>query len=362
MLDNTIYANDAYAQELLANTAKIAAENTTDPTSICPAYGLLEDAVMSSVASALVGPGGTGKSVAVALLANRLGIPLIIFQATVETRASSLIGRWSPNPNKGVNGDDREFTFEKGLLLTAYERGYWFDCEEYLQFAPEQQSLMMKFLDGSPSFFLDATKEIVKKHPNFRFIGTGNPDYNGNKDKQKNESFLDRIKPAIYIPELAAKAIVSMCLKRYPQYKKTDFFKASFDLNKALAANSKALLRKELVFGTRSVNSLCEVIGAKQGQLMTRDQFSLAVESTFGSAIAQVGGGCKCLPDIFADPSIRGHVDKMYDEYKKTVAAPAPAAGTGAPDASAAQTATSSQKATTPEELYEALKAAGVSL
>ena len=360
MLDNTIYANDAYAQELLANTAKIAAENTTDPVSICPAYGLLEDAVKSSVASALVGPGGTGKSVAVALLANRLGIPLIIFQATVETRASSLIGRWAPNPNKGVNGDDREYTFEKGLLLTAYERGYWFDCEEYLQFAPEQQSLMMKFLDGSPSFFLDATKEVVKKHPNFRFIGTGNPDYNGNKDKQKNESFLDRIKPVIYIPELAAKAIVSMCLKRYPQYNKTDFFKTAFDLNKALAASAKALLRKELVFGTRSVNAMCEVIGVRNGAPLTKDAFKLVVESTFGSAIAQVGGGCKCLPDIFADPSICGHVDEMFNEYKKTVSDPA---SNGTDAASPASTfKTSSGIAGSPEEIYEALKASGVTL
>lgn len=362
MLDNTIYANDAFAKELLANTAKIAMENTTDPVSICPTYGLLEPTVLSSIASALVGPGGTGKSVAVALLAHRLGIPLIIFQATVETRASALIGRWSPNPNKGVNGDDREYVFEKGLLLKAYENGYWFDCEEYLQFAPEQQSLMMKFLDGSPSFCVDATGEIVQRHPNFRFIGTGNPDYNGNKDKQKNESFLDRIKPVLYIPELAAKAIVSICLKRYPQYKKTDFFKTSFDLNKALAANAKTLLRKDLVFGTRGIIAFCEVLGFFGNQPTTKDIFKLAAESTFGSAIAQVGGGCKCLPDIFENPAITGHVDKMYDEYKKTFVSVTAAPASSGASAQPAQSTKADNGTDRPEDIFDAFLASGGNL
>ena len=349
-LDNTVYANDPVAQELLANTALIAAENTTDPLTISDRYALLELAVKSNVACALVGPGGTGKSVAVALLANKLGIPLVIFQATAETRSSSLIGRLVPDPS-----DSSKLIFEKGLLLDAYEKGYWFDCEEYLQFAPDQQSNFMKLLDGSQSYIIkmpDGRIEVVKRHPNFRFIGTGNPDYNGNKERPKNESFLDRIKPAITIPELAAKAIVSMCLQRYPRYKKTKFFKVAFDLNKALSESTKALLRKDLVFGTRGVNSLCEMLEADPTP-MTRDLFGIAVEGTFGSSISQIGGGGKILPDLFGDPTISAHIDSLYDEYKKAFGVVDPAQ-----PADAGQTA--QKQSAQPSDIFDALAAAGI--
>ena len=351
-LDNTVYANDPVAQELLANTALIAAENTTDPLTISDRYALLELAVKSNVACALVGPGGTGKSVAVALLANKLGIPLVIFQATAETRSSSLIGRLVPDPS-----DSSKLIFEKGLLLDAYEKGYWFDCEEYLQFAPDQQSNFMKLLDKTSNSYIikmpNDKIEVIKRHPNFRFIGTGNPDYNGNKERAKNESFLDRIKPTITIPELAAKAIVSMCLKRYPRYKKTKFFKVAFDLNKALSASTKALLRKDLVFGTRSVNSLCEMFEADPTP-MTKDMFKIAVEATFCSSVAQIGGGGKILPDLFGDAAIAAHVDSLYDEYKKAfaIADPTQPAGTGQP---------AQPQSAQPSDIFDALAAAGIS-
>ena len=313
-IDQNTYANDAFAAALLANTAKIAAENTVDPVSLDPNYALLETAARTSVACALVGPAGTGKSVAVALLANKLGVPLIIFQATTETRAASLLGRWVPSQSGG-----HSYEFEKGLLLRAYERGYWFDCEEYLQFAPEQQSLLMKIIDGSPSFELEATHEIIQRHENFRFIGTGNPDYAGNKDKQKNAAFLDRVRPTIYIPALSVQAIVAQGLSKYPKYRPTTFFKTACRLNEALASIAQTNLRKELAFSTRNINGLCETIEAYGGQEILEDDFSRLVRATFGSAIAQVGGGCEKLKAIFDDNVVKSHVSALYAEYRKTL-------------------------------------------
>lgn len=161
------------------------------------------------------GHAGTGKSTLWEQVAARTGRPMIRVQHTVNTEESHLVGQWTVK--------DGHTVFEKGPLALAMERGWLYLADEYDFALPSVLSVYQPVLEGKSLVIkeADAANRIIKPHPNFRLVATGNT--NGSGDETglyqgtsiQNEANYDRfgvtlemkyMKPEMETEMLAAQA------------------------------------------------------------------------------------------------------------------------------------------------------------
>ena len=314
--DNTIYANDAYAQALLKGAQDIAKSNTVDPIAFDEAYKDLEPALLAGSNILIFGPPQNGKSTAVALIANKYGIPFIPFSCDDGLQPSAVFGSQVPNPNKGVNGDDREFVWEDGPLLRAWRNGYWFDAEEILQLPPERASMFMKVLDKMP-FFVTKQGEVVQRHPNFRFIATGNPLCRGNK--KQNQALLRRFDTKIFVRELTDRGFLLLGKSKFPNLK-DGFFISGYMLSRAIVAEAERLGHPGESCG---ITQLTALVGILENESVKIDlsSFRRKVANTFVNVL----GAAQIEPDLvdafISQKATSDIISRMFNDY---VASPKP--------------------------------------
>ena len=310
MLDNSIYQNDAYAQALLQGARDIASSNTVDPIAFDNAYKQLEPALKAGENILILGAPQNGKSTAVALIANRYGIPFIPFSCDDGLQPSAVFGGMVPNPNKGVNGDDREFIWEDGPLMKAWRRGYWFDAEELLQLTPDRASMFMKVLDKMP-FFVTKAGEVIPRHPNFRFIATGNPLCRGNK--KQNQALMRRFGVKISVQELSAKGFLLLGKSKRP-FIKDGFFNAGHQLASAVVAEAQRLGHPGESCGITQLTSLIGLL-ENDAEKLTIDVFKEKVKATFINVLIAAQVTEEQTSIFMGTPAVNGYVSVMFNEY-----------------------------------------------
>lgn len=118
---------------------------------------------------------GSGKSELVEQVCARTNRPSIRIQHTVNTEESHIVGQWT------IKGG--ETMFELGPLPMAMLRGWTYAADEYDFGMPSVLSVYQAVLEGKSLVIKEAPKEmrVIKPHPMFRFIATGNTNGSGDE-------------------------------------------------------------------------------------------------------------------------------------------------------------------------------------
>lgn len=118
---------------------------------------------------------GSGKSELFEQIAARTGRPQIRVQHTVNTEESHIVGQWTVKNGQTV--------WEDGPLPLAMKHGWTYCADEYDFALPSVLSVYQAVLEGKPLVIkeADAENRIVRPHPNFRFVASGNTNGSGDE-------------------------------------------------------------------------------------------------------------------------------------------------------------------------------------
>lgn len=121
------------------------------------------------------GHAGTGKTTLVENICARTGRPMLRIQHTVNTEESNICGQWTARGG--------ETHFELGPLPLAMKNGWVYLADEYDFALPSVLSVYQPVLEGKPLVIkeADAANRVIRPHPDFRFIATGNTNGSGDE-------------------------------------------------------------------------------------------------------------------------------------------------------------------------------------
>lgn len=159
------------------------------------------------------GHAGTGKTTLLEQVCARTKRPMLRVQHTANTEESHILGQWTA---KGG-----ETKFELGPLPLAMKHGWMYLADEYDFAMPSVLAVYQPVLEGKSLVIkeADAENRIIRPHPNFRFVATGNT--NGAGDETglyqgtniQNAANYDRFAMVIQVlymkPELEAQVLVN---------------------------------------------------------------------------------------------------------------------------------------------------------
>lgn len=114
------------------------------------------------------GHAGVGKSTVWEQVSARTNRPFIRVQHTGSTEESHILGQMAANKDGTY--------FEPGPLPLAMKYGWTYLADEYDFAFPHVMGVYQPVLEGKPLYIKEASPEwrLVKPHPNFRIIATGN--------------------------------------------------------------------------------------------------------------------------------------------------------------------------------------------
>ena len=147
----------------------------------------------------LIGQHGIGKDALVLHICANINQPVI--RPTMSSNSGDLIdlliGHYSPT-------ESGDLEFRKGLLTISLENGYCFIADEINMIDGQLQSQMNAMLEDADSaqLTIPETNEVIRPHPEFRFVGTMNPptmEYGG--AGELNDAFKSRF-VSVKIPPL----------------------------------------------------------------------------------------------------------------------------------------------------------------
>lgn len=123
----------------------------------------------------IFGHKGTGKTEMAEQICARTGRPLLRVQHTVNTEEVHITGQYT-----AANGST---TFNYGPLAMAMLNGWVYLADEYDFALPAVTAVYQPVLEGKALFIKDAPIDmrVVKPHPNFRFVATGNTNGSGDE-------------------------------------------------------------------------------------------------------------------------------------------------------------------------------------
>lgn len=118
---------------------------------------------------------GTGKTELIEQVAARTGRPLVRVQHTINTEESHIVGQYL------LKNGHTEFSL--GPLPFAMLNGLIYLADEYDFALPSVTATYQPVLEGKALFIKEAPENmrIIKPHPNFRFIATGNTNGSGDE-------------------------------------------------------------------------------------------------------------------------------------------------------------------------------------
>lgn len=112
------------------------------------------------------GPHGSGKTSFVNQFCARVNAPVISMTARARLDRTDLIGSY-------IIGKDKAMTFVDGPLTRAWRQGAVFLVNEMSAAPPDLWLSINELLEGSP-LFIEATGEVIEKHPRTRIVLTDN--------------------------------------------------------------------------------------------------------------------------------------------------------------------------------------------
>lgn len=119
------------------------------------------------------GPHGAGKTTVVEQICARLNRPMLRVQHTDTTEEAHIVGQMVVR--------DGATEFDYGPLAEAMMRGWVYLADEYDFAHPAVIAVYQAVLEGKPLYIKEAppSQRLVKPHPHFRFIATGNTNGSG---------------------------------------------------------------------------------------------------------------------------------------------------------------------------------------
>ncbi|MBE0438119.1 MAG: AAA family ATPase [Methylomicrobium sp.] len=138
-------------------------------------YGFCLDGDHLYMAGDFIVHHNTGKSSFFEQICAATNRPLIRIQHTINTEESHIVGQWTVK-----NGSTE---FELGPLAIAMKHGYIYMADEYDFALPSVLSVYQSVLEGKSLMIkeADASSRVIKPHPNFRFVATGNTNGSGDE-------------------------------------------------------------------------------------------------------------------------------------------------------------------------------------
>jgi len=125
----------------------------------------------------LWGHSGTGKTSAFVQVAAKTNRPILRVQHTLNTEEANILGHMVLKGHVNEDGTTQtETSFKPGPLALAMKHGWTYLADEYDFGVPHVLSVYQPVLEGQKLIIKEAEGEwrVVKPHPNFRFIATGN--------------------------------------------------------------------------------------------------------------------------------------------------------------------------------------------
>lgn len=138
----------------------------------------------------LTGPTGAGKSSLVCQVAARLNYQVQWVTGHSRMELPELLGHYT-----ALGGD---LLWQDGPLTVAMRHGHWFLLDEMDLLEPGVLAGLNAIIEGAPLVLAENGGEVVKPHPEFRFIATGNTAGGGDASGlyqgtlRQNLAFMDR--------------------------------------------------------------------------------------------------------------------------------------------------------------------------
>lgn len=151
------------------------------------------------------GPAGTGKTMACKLLAEKTGLPLMDTINCTENLDEYVLGKYIP--------EGEQIVFKESYVTKAIREGGAVVFEEINFAKPQYLSFLNSLLDDNGFVRLD-NGEVIRRHPNFRFMATMNVGYFGTREL--NQALYNRFQAIVEIKDLSDDAIKTMLIERVP--------------------------------------------------------------------------------------------------------------------------------------------------
>lgn len=121
------------------------------------------------------GHAGTGKTTLIEQICARTNRSMLRIQHTTNTEEAHIVGQWVARGG--------ETHFEHGPLAMAMKNGWVYLADEYDFAQPSVLAVYQPVLEGKPLVIkeADAANRIIRPHPNFRFVATGNTNGSGDE-------------------------------------------------------------------------------------------------------------------------------------------------------------------------------------
>lgn len=123
---------------------------------------------------------GSGKSDMLEQIAARCNRPFMRVQHSANTEESHIVGQWLLRASASGSSTTE---FELGPLPMAMKHGWIYCADEYDFALPSVLAVYQAVLEGKPLIIkeADVANRIIKPHPNFRFVATGNTNGSGDE-------------------------------------------------------------------------------------------------------------------------------------------------------------------------------------
>jgi len=151
---------------------------------------LLEKAHKNKKSVLLIGETGTGKTHVVRHFCHKHKLPYMRVNLNESTTVEDLVGQWVPEVAGG-------FKWQDGVLTRFMRHGGVFVCDEINAATAGILFILHSVLDDEKKLVLvQKDGEVLHAHPDFWFVSTMNPDYEGTKPL--NNALKDRFAVTLY--------------------------------------------------------------------------------------------------------------------------------------------------------------------
>jgi MoxR-like ATPase len=128
----------------------------------------------------IIGETGSGKTHLVRYVAKTMNVPYMRVNMNGGWTPEDFAGQYVPNPNPGL--DEPKYLWQDGRLVEFMKNGGIFVVDEINMAPADILSMLHSVTDDERQIVITQNKgEIVTAHPNFWFVATMNPDYEGTK-------------------------------------------------------------------------------------------------------------------------------------------------------------------------------------